>query len=143
MSFLNYAKEQGFDMPLGGGRDGDKGYFIQPTIINNPPEDSRVMREEIFGPVVCINTFKDEDEVVERANDTEYGLYASVFTKDISRAMRIAKKYEAGTVGINCSSPSMALDMPFGGWKGSGDGSELSKYATDHWTELKTVLIKL
>lgn len=144
MSFLDYAKENKLDIPLGGGREnGETGYYVAPTIIRNAPEDSRVMKEEIFGPVVCINTFTDEEEVLKRANDTEYGLYASVFTKDISRALRIAKKLEAGSIGVNCTSPTMAWDMPFGGWKGSGDGRELSRYATDHWTELKSVFVAL
>ncbi|OAP59768.1 hypothetical protein AYL99_04770 [Fonsecaea erecta] len=143
MSYLNYAKEKGFDMPIGGGREGQTGYFIEPTIIANAPEDSKVMKEEIFGPVVCVNTFTDEEEVLKRANDTEYGLYASVFTKDISRALRVAKALEAGSVGVNCTSPTMAIDMPFGGFKQSGDGRELSKYSTDYWTELKSVFISL
>jgi len=143
MGYLRYAKENQLEVPLGGGRLGSQGYFIEPTIITNAPEDSKVMREEIFGPVVCINTFTDEDEVLKRANDTEYGLYASVFTKDVSRALRVAKKLEAGSVGVNCTSPTMALDMPFGGWKQSGDGRELSKHATDPWTELKSVFISL
>jgi aldehyde dehydrogenase (NAD+) len=143
MGYLNYAKEQGYEMPIGGNREGSTGYFIEPTIIANAPEDSKVMREEIFGPVVCINTFTDEEEVLKRANDTEYGLYASVFTKDISRALRVAKQLEAGSVGVNCTSPTMAIDMPFGGYKQSGDGRELSRYSTDYWTELKSVFIAL
>jgi aldehyde dehydrogenase (NAD+) len=143
MSYLNYAKENKLDMPIGGNREGSQGYFIEPTIIANAPEDSKVMKEEIFGPVVCVNTFTDEAEVLKRANDTEYGLYASVFTKDISRALRVAKALEAGSVGVNCTSPTMAIDLPFGGWKQSGDGRELSKYATDYWTELKSVFISL
>ncbi len=145
MGYLNLAKQEGLDIQLGGARENNKntGFFIEPTIIANAPEESRVMKEEIFGPVVCINTFSDESEVLAKANDTEYGLYSSVFTKDISRAMRVAKKLEAGTVGINCTSPMMAFDMPFGGFKGSGDGRELSKYAMDYWTELKSVLISL
>lgn len=143
MSYLSYAKENGLEMPLGGNRVGTQGYFIEPTIIANAPEDSKVMKEEIFGPIVCINTFTDETEVLKRANDTEYGLYASVFTKDVSRALRVAKALEAGSVGINCTSPTIAIDMPFGGWKQSGDGRELSKYATDAWTELKSVFISL
>ncbi|OAL32104.1 hypothetical protein AYO20_08042 [Fonsecaea nubica] len=143
MGYLNYAKENKLDIPIGGGREGTTGYFIEPTIIANAPEDSKVMKEEIFGPVVCINTFTDEEEVLKRANDTEYGLYASVFTKDISRALRVAKALEAGSVGVNCTSPTMAFDMPFGGFKQSGDGRELSRYATDYWTELKSVFISL
>lgn len=145
MSFLNYAKEQNLNVALGGGSEdkGGAGYYVAPTIITGAPEDSRVMKEEIFGPVVCINTFTDEEEVLRRANDTEYGLYASVFTKDISLALRVAKKLEAGSVGINATSPTVAFDMPFGGFKASGDGRELSKYATDYWTELKSVYIRL
>lgn len=143
MDFLNYAKDQKMDITLGGGRETEKGFYIAPTIISGASEDSRVMKEEIFGPVVCINTFTDEEEVMKRANDTEFGLYASVFTKDISRALRVAKKFESGQVGVNCTSPTTAFDMPFGGWKGSGDGREFSKYATEYWTELKSVYIAL
>jgi aldehyde dehydrogenase (NAD+) len=143
MGYLNLAKEEGLEIPLGGGRERDTGYFVAPTIIANAPENSRVMKEEIFGPVVCINTFTDENEVLARANDTEYGLYSSLFTKDISRALRVAKKLEAGSVGVNCTSPTMAFDMPFGGFKQSGDGREMSRYAMDYWTELKSVFISL
>ncbi|KAK5939864.1 hypothetical protein PMZ80_008246 [Knufia obscura] len=99
MDFFAYAKEKNLDITIGGDRERDQGFYIAPTIISNAPEDSRVMKEEIFGPVVCINTFTDEDEVLKRANDTEYGLYASLFTRDISRALRVAKKMEAGSVG--------------------------------------------
>ncbi|GLA14365.1 hypothetical protein AnigIFM62618_000744 [Aspergillus niger] len=141
--YLDLAKQEGISVYLGGAREGDKGYFVQPTILKDVPEESRLMKEEIFGPVVAVNTFTDEEDVMARANDSEYGLYASVYTRDISRALRAAKKFEAGTVGVNCTSPTMAFDMPFGGWKGSGEGRELSRYATDYWTELKSVLIAL
>ncbi|KIW09875.1 hypothetical protein PV08_11976 [Exophiala spinifera] len=143
VSFLDYARDNQLEIPVGGGRQGTTGYFVEATMIANAPENSRVMKEEIFGPVVCVNTFADEAEALQRANDTEFGLYASVFTKDISRALRVAKVLEAGSVGINCSSPTMAVDMPFGGWKQSGDGRELSKYCNDYWTELKSVYIAL
>ncbi|KAK4935339.1 hypothetical protein LTR10_023601 [Elasticomyces elasticus] len=139
----SHAKEEGLDIPLGGNRIGSAGYFIEPTIISNAPEDSKVVKEEIFGPVVVINTFADEAEVLKRANDSEYGLYASVFTKDISRAMRFAKALEAGSVGVNCTSPTLAIDMPFGGYKQSGEGRELSKHCLDEWTEIKSVFISL
>jgi len=111
MDFLTYAKENNLEVLTGGDRERDTGFYIAPTIISNAPEDSRVMKEEIFGPVVCINTFTDEEEVLNRANDTEYGLYASVFTRDISRALKFAKRMEAGSVGVNTSSPTMAFDM--------------------------------
>ena len=145
MSYLQYAKDNKLEVALGGNRSGSEGsgYFVEPTIISNAPEDSKVMKEEIFGPVVCINTFTDEEEVLKRANDTEFGLYASVYTKDISRALRVAKVLEAGMVGVNCTSPTMAIDMPFGGWKQSGDGRELSSHSLNHWTELKSVFIQL
>jgi aldehyde dehydrogenase (NAD+) len=143
MSYIDYAKETNLELALGGNREGDVGYFIAPTIIVNVPEDSKVMKDEIFGPVVVINTFREETEVLRWANDSEFGLYASVYTKDVSRALRIAKSLEAGSIGINCSSPTVALDMPFGGHKQSGDGRELGKYSTDYWTELKSVYISL
>jgi len=144
MNYIEMAKESGGEIILGGKRQGTKGYFIDPTVIYNPDHKSRVAREEIFGPVLCFSTFEDEDEVLARANDTEYGLYASVFTKDISRALRVAKKYEAGQVAINTTSGSqMAFDMPFGGWKQSGDGVDMSKAAIDLWQQTKSVYIQL
>lgn len=145
MGFLQYAKDNKLDIKLGSDKEQtENGFFIQPTIITNVSEDSRVMKEEIFGPVVCINTFTDEEEVLARANATEYGLYASLYTRDVSRALRCAKKLEAGSVAVNCTSPTgMALDMPFGGWKQSGDGREFSRHVTNHWTELKSVLVAL
>ncbi|RKK99226.1 hypothetical protein BFJ71_g6228 [Fusarium oxysporum] len=145
MGFLNEAKESGLEMVMGDDCPGETGYFIQPTIIKEVPEDGRVFREEVFGPVVILNTFDDEEAVLQSANNTSFGLYASVFTKDVSRALRVAKKVEAGNVGVNCTSPtlSLALDMLFGGWKQSGEGKEHSKYGTDNWTELKSVYITL
>ncbi|KAH7127324.1 aldehyde dehydrogenase [Dactylonectria macrodidyma] len=143
MGFLDEAKQSGLEIVTGGDRVGEMGYFVQPTIIKDVPEDSRVFREEIFGPVLCLNTFDDEEAVLKSANNTEFGLYASVFTRDISRALRVAKRFEAGSVGVNCASPMATLDMPFGGWKQSGEGKENSKYVTDAWTELKSVYISV
>jgi aldehyde dehydrogenase (NAD+) len=81
--------------------------------------------------------------VLKSANNTEFGLYASVFIRDISRVLRVAKRFEAGSVGVNCASLMVTLDMPFGGWKQSGEGKENSKYVTDHWTDLKSVYTAL
>ncbi len=101
--YLKAAKEGKGKLELGGNVtqvDG-KGYFIEPTIYSDVPEDEKTQKEEVFGPFVNINTFKTEKEAIEKANDTEYGLYASVYTKDINRALRVAKAFESGTVGIS------------------------------------------
>lgn len=100
------------------------------------------MKEEIFGSVVSINTFKTDDEVLRLANDTEYGLFASVYTKDLDRAVKFARGLEAGNVGVNCTSPIVAHDLAFGGWKGSGQGREGIVDSLDHYLEHKTVIIK-
>ncbi|KAL1966684.1 hypothetical protein VTN77DRAFT_3881 [Rasamsonia byssochlamydoides] len=119
------------------------GYFVEPTIFTNTPEDAKIMKEEIFGPVVVINTFKSEEEVIQKANDTEYGLYATVYTKNLDRAMRMAKAFEAGTVSINCASPTVAHDMPFGGYKASGIGREGWVVGLGNYLETKTVIMKV
>jgi aldehyde dehydrogenase (NAD+) len=143
LGFLKEAKEDGLQILTGGGRIGDVGYYIEPTVILNPGNSSRVMREEIFGPVQCVSTFESEEEVLDRANDTEYGLFASVYTRDIQRSLRVAKKFESGMVGVNVTSPMAALDLPFGGWKGSGEGRELGSGPLETWSQLKTVFIAM
>ncbi|KIX06712.1 uncharacterized protein Z518_04688 [Rhinocladiella mackenziei CBS 650.93] len=143
LTHIKEAKASGYRILHGGNREGPKGFFIEPTVIFQPDEQSRVVREEIFGPVICLSSFEDEKDVVQRANDSEYGLYASVFTRDIFRALRIAKTFEAGNVGVNVSSPMMTHDMPFGGWKQSGIGKELGMYSVKEWTDLKTVYFAL
>jgi aldehyde dehydrogenase (NAD+) len=144
-TFLQAAKEGKGKLELGGNatKDADgTGYFIEPTVYSDVPEDEKTQKEEVFGPYVNINTFKTEEEAIEKANNTEYGLYASVYTKDISRAMRVAKAFESGQVGVNCTSPTFANDMPFGGYKGSGQGREGFGYSLDEYLEMKTVMIK-
>lgn len=123
---------------------GGKGYFVSPTIFLDAPEESKIMKEEVFGPVVVINVFKTEAEALTKANNTEYGLYASVFTKNIDRALRFAKGLEAGTVGVNCTSPLTGQDTPFGGYKGSGIGREgFPTYSLDFYLETKSVLLRV
>lgn len=119
------------------------GLFIKPTIFTDVPEDAQIMKDEIFGPVVVINTFETEAEAVAKSNNTEHGLYAAVFTKDLDRAMRVASKLEAGTVGVNCTSPTKGNDMPFGGQKGSGLQREGFMHSMETYMETKAVLIKV
>ncbi|KAL9052640.1 MAG: hypothetical protein Q9162_005267 [Coniocarpon cinnabarinum] len=145
--FLQLGRDatDGTKVAMGGNmqqHDG-KGFFTEPTIFTGVPENARLLKEEIFGPVVAINTFKTEEEALAKANDTEYGLYSSVFTKDISRALRIAKSMESGQIGINCSSPTYAPDMPFGGYKQSGQGREGIGYSMENYLEEKAVYIQL
>jgi aldehyde dehydrogenase (NAD+) len=101
------------------------------------------MKEEIFGPVVNINVFEEEADVIQLVNATEFGLYAAVYTRDVSRAMRMATAMEAGTIGINCTSPSGGFDMPFGGYKASGIGREGIHHSLDNYLETKTVLMSV
>lgn len=138
-SYLIAGEKEG-TLTLGG--DAKNGYFIKPTVFENAPEDAQIMKEEVFGPVVVINTFRTEEEVLAKANDSEYGLYAAVFTRDIDRAVRVSKLLEAGTVGVNCTSPCMPKDMPFGGFKGSGMGRESFLHSMDGYLETKAILIQ-
>jgi len=126
----------------GGSRIGEEGYFIEQTVFTDVPDDARINREEIFGPVVIVNTFKDEDDVIRRANSSEYGLAAGIFTKDLARAHRVAQRLEAGTVWINHYN-DYNMNVPFGGYKQSGIGRELGKYALANYTNIKSVNINL
>jgi aldehyde dehydrogenase (NAD+) len=144
LRYLEMGKKSG-NLVLGGSAPPDQeGYYIQPTIFTNTPEDAAIMKEEVFGPVVNINVFRTEEEVLAKANDTEYGLYSAVFTKNIDRALRFAKSLEAGYVGINCTSPTTGKDMPFGGYKSSGIGREGEPaYTLNNFLETKAVVIKI
>ncbi|RDW65644.1 aldehyde dehydrogenase family protein [Aspergillus mulundensis] len=126
----------------GGQRVGDKGFYIQPTVFTDVKQDEEIYKEEIFGPVSILNSFKTEEEVLKKANATEYGLMAGVFTQDINRALRVASEFESGMVGVNCISLNF-LNTPFGGSKQSGLGRECGRDALEHFTEPKTVMINL
>lgn len=126
----------------GGKPVGDKGFFVQPTVFTGVEPGAELYREEIFGPVSILNFFKTEEEVLSKANATEYGLMAGVFTQDINKALRVASEFESGMVGINCISLNF-LNAPFGGSKQSGLGRECGRNALEHFTEPKTVMINL
>lgn len=116
------------------------GYFIQPTIITNIEDHSQLMREEIFGPVVCVTKFDNENEVIERANNSKYGLSATVWTNNLGLAHRVAQRLQVGTTWINCFLVR-DLHMPFGGMKESGIGRESSEESIDFFTEVKTICV--
>jgi aldehyde dehydrogenase (NAD+) len=126
----------------GGNRVGDRGYFVQPTIFADVRDDMKIAEDEIFGPVMSIIKFKDIEEVVERANNTAYGLAAGVWTRDITKVHAIADNVRAGTVWVNCYDVFDAA-APFGGFKQSGIGREMGEYGLQQYTEVKTVTVKL
>jgi aldehyde dehydrogenase (NAD+) len=142
MGFIEHGRSQGARCVTGGERFGDKGYFIKPTIFADVKDDMKIAVEEIFGPVLTVLKFKDLEEVVLRANRTDYGLAAAVWTRDIGKAHRIANEVRAGTVWVNCYDVFDAA-APFGGFKRSGLGRELGEKALDNYTELKTVTVAL
>ncbi|CEQ41051.1 SPOSA6832_02726 [Sporobolomyces salmonicolor] len=146
--YIALGKKEG-KCELGGNRVGDKGYFFEPTLFIDVPDEARINREEVLGPVGIVHTFKDEKEVIRRANNTECpslspsGSLASVFTKDISRALRLVAALEAGGVSVNVTSPVFASGLPFGGVKQSGMGREYGVDAVKRYLEVKSVIIKV
>ncbi|MFH8728088.1 aldehyde dehydrogenase family protein [Streptomyces termitum] len=142
-SFLDIARAEGANVLTGGGRIGDHGYFFAPTLLDDVRPDMRVVREEIFGPVGVITTFTDIDDAIAQANDTDYGLAASVWTTDLTTAHRMAAAIEAGTVWINTWAEMSTGNLPFGGYKQSGLGREGGLEGLDAYTQAKTVRIAL
>ncbi|MBY5326008.1 aldehyde dehydrogenase family protein [Rhizobium leguminosarum] len=137
---IEKAQQAGATVACGGVRpEGfDKGYYLQPTVLTDVPLDSAAWVEEIFGPVVCIRPFKTEEEAVELANDSRFGLAAAVMSKDEARAERVAAAFRAGIVWINCSQPTFT-EAPWGGYKESGIGRELGRWGLDNYLETKQI----
>jgi len=140
--FLESGKADGATALAGGGRFGDHGYFVEPTVLTNTRPDMKVVREEIFGPVLVAAPFSDLDEIAAVANDSEFGLGAGIWTQDIRKAHAMAKKLRAGTVWINCYNVFDAA-LPFGGYKQSGWGREMGHEALNAYTEVKAVTTQL
>jgi aldehyde dehydrogenase (NAD+) len=142
MHYIDLGKREGAKCLTGGNRWGDRGYYIEPTLFVGVKDDMAIAKDEIFGPVLSVLRFKDLDEIVERANDTTYGLAAAVWTRDIVKAHYLANKIRAGTVWVNCYDVFDAA-APFGGFKMSGMGRELGERGLDAYTEWKTVTVSL
>ncbi len=142
MGFIDEGKGDGVDVVTGGYRLDRKGYFVHPTVLTNVDPSMRLFQEEIFGPVVSILPFDDEDEAVALANDTTYGLAATVYTENVGRAHRVVKRLKAGSVQINCQLV-FDHDVPFGGFKQSGWGHEFGKEGLDIYLKSKSVWTQL
>jgi len=140
--FLESGFSEGAEAVVGGRKKPGSGYFVEPTVMVKTNPDMKVVREEIFGPVVCAMPFNDVDKLIAEANQSEYGLAAAVWTRDITKAHRIANKLRAGTVWINCYNVFDSA-MPFGGYKQSGWGREMGHEVLELYTEVKSVCVAL
>src|ERR1700683_1813872 len=140
--YLELGKQEGARVTIGGSAGEGKGYYIKPTIFADVTNNMKIAREEIFGPVAVAIPFKDENDAVFQGNDTTYGLAAAVWTRDISRAHRVARALKAGTVWVNCYG-MIDTSSPFGGYKQSGFGREGGRHVIDLFTQIKSVYVKL
>lgn len=146
LAYIEAGKNEGADCLCGGTRylEGDcsKGFFVRPTVFDNCSPDMMIVREEIFGPVVTIQTFDTEEEAINMANDTKYGLAGAVFTRDSARALRVIREIRAGITWINCYNPCFN-EAPWGGYKMSGQGRELGVHGLEEYQEIKQININL
>jgi phenylacetaldehyde dehydrogenase len=140
--YLESGLSQGAKAIAGGQKTGDKGYFVEPTVLVDTTENMKVVQEEIFGPVVVAMPFSSPEEIVPRANDNVYGLAAGIWTRDISKAHRMAESFQAGTVWINCYNIFDAA-LPFGGYKQSGWGREMGHEVLNNYTQTKAVCARI
>jgi aldehyde dehydrogenase (NAD+) len=142
LSYIQKGKDEGAELLSGGSVPFDKGYFVEPTIFADVDDKMTIAKEEIFGPVVAAMPFDDLDDVIARANDSEYGLAAGLWTENLKTAHYVSNKLRAGTVWVNCYNAFDAAS-PFGGYKQSGIGREMGSYALNNYTEVKSVWVNL
>jgi aldehyde dehydrogenase (NAD+) len=142
LELIDSGKKDGAKLVTGGAREGSEGYFVQPTVFADVKDPMRIAQEEIFGPVMQLIRFDGMEDLVEKANNTIYGLAAAVVTKDLDKALHVANNVRAGTVWVNCYD-TFDAGAPFGGYKMSGVGRELGEYGLEAYTEVKTVTIKV
>ncbi|XP_063049293.1 retinal dehydrogenase 2 isoform X3 [Engraulis encrasicolus] len=142
MELVQSGVREGAKLECGGKVCPGKGYYVEPTVFSNVTDNMRIAKEEIFGPVQQILRFSTVEEVIARANDTEYGLAAAVFTTDINKAMTVSTALQAGTVWINCYN-ALSCQSPFGGFKMSGNGRELGEIGLREYSEVKTITMKM